>query len=195
MPSDTSIPPDVSPSDVTDEPVAAIEETSALVDRARAGDGDAFAMLFEQFHDEIYRFAARRVGDPMLAQDISGETFADAFSSIRGFQWRGAPFEAWLYKIARRRVVDALRRRDRAMREPSGEAHLADHADAVSGSMHVRALIAQLPRSERDVIELRFMEDLDVEATARRLGKRPGAVRVAQHRGISKLRRMLEAGS
>src|SRR6266487_4529870 len=89
-------------SDVTPFNLSTIEqeETEVLVDRARSGDREAYAMLFDQFHDEIYRFATRRLGDPFAGQDAAAETFADAFGSIKRYESRGLPFEAWLYTIA-----------------------------------------------------------------------------------------------
>ena len=153
-------------------------------------------MLFDRFHDEVYRFATRRIGDPVAGQDAAADTFADAFRGIQKFEQTGAPFEAWLYTIARRRIVDQMRARarhdhaelpaDQAF-QPSSNGH---ETSVVDGIM-LRALIARLPETERDVVELRFMEDLDVEQTALRLGKQPGAVRVAQHRALTKLRTMM----
>src|SRR6266508_3826081 len=101
--------PDVQ-NDVTPLNLSTIEqeETVALVERARSGDREAYAMLVERFHDEIYRFAARRLGDPVAGQDAAADTFADAFGAIRRFEFKGAPFEAWLYTIARPRVTDQL---------------------------------------------------------------------------------------
>lgn len=170
--------------------------TDVLVGRARTGDREAYGMLFDRFHDEIYRFSTRRVGDPVLGQDIAADTFADAFGAIPRFQWRGVPFEAWLYTIARRRVADALRARGRSEVDvpQSGIRWVPDHAAGVVDSMHLRELIDRLPDGERDVIEMRFMEDLDVAATARRLGKSPGAVRVAQFRAIARLRGLIAEG-
>jgi RNA polymerase sigma-70 factor (ECF subfamily) len=186
--------------DVTDRPAQTIEEqeTDALVERARSGDREAYAMLFGRFHDEIYRFATRRIGDPIAGQDAAAETFADAFKGIARYERTGAPFEAWLYTIARRRVVDQIRTRARhdhaELPSEAADPSSNGHESSVINSMHLRALIARLPDTERDVIELRFMEDLDVEQTALRLGKQPGAVRVAQHRALIKLRTMMHEG-
>jgi len=185
-------------SDVTDGPATTIDEqeTYALVERARSGDREAYAMLFDRFHDEIYRFATRRLGDPVAGQDAAAETFADAFKGIARYEQTGAPFEAWLYTIARRRIVDQIRiraRHDHAALSPEDglQPSLGGHEGSIIDGLLLRALIARLPESERDVVELRFMEDLDVEQTARRLGKQPGAVRVAQHRALTKLRTMM----
>lgn len=166
--------------------------TEELVSRARSGDGEAYSMLFDRFHDEVYRFATRRAGDPVAGQDIAADTFTDAFGGIARFRWQGKPFEAWLYTIARRRIADHLRARGLADRHPPVESpHAIDHSAAVVETETMRGLIARLPEGERDVIELRFMEDLDVDQAARRLGKNPGAIRVAQHRALTHLRRMV----
>jgi RNA polymerase sigma-70 factor (ECF subfamily) len=190
--------PAVSVRGVTDGRASTIEEqeTSALVERARSGDREAYGMLFDRFHDEIYRFATRRIGDPVAGQDAAAETFADAFKGIPRYEQTGAPFEAWLYTIARRRIVDQIRiraRHDHAELSPddSLQPSFGGHESSVIDGLLLRALIARLPESERDVVELRFMEDLDVEQTALRLGKQPGAVRVAQHRALIKLRTMM----
>ena len=184
--------------DVTDARAVTIEEqeTYELVERARSGDREAYGMLFDRFHDEIYRFATRRIGDPIAGQDAAAETFADAFRALPRFKQTGVPFEAWLYTIARRRIVDQVRTRARHDHAELSSDDLAmpsstGHEASVVDTMLLRAVIARLPDGERDVVELRFMEDLDVEQTALRLGKQPGAVRVAQHRALMKLRTMM----
>jgi RNA polymerase sigma-70 factor (ECF subfamily) len=171
--------------------------TDELVGRAKDGDREAYSMLFDRFHDEIYRFAARRLGDPFAGQDVAADTFADVFGSIGRFQWRGVPFEAWLYTIARRRVSDHRRTRDRQTRPAPVDLTLEadDHALGVADAIDLRDLVRRLPDAERDVIELRFMEDLSVEQTALRLEKNAGAVRVAQHRAIARLRALAAEAS
>ena len=184
-------------SDVTSETVRPIEDvaTEELVSRAQSGDRDAYAMIFDRFHDEIYRYATRRVGDPHVGQDVAADTFTDAFAGLGRFRWRGVPFEAWLYTIARRRVADVMRGRTRAASASVAPDVTPDPAPTVIESLDLRALVARLSDTEREVIELRFMEDLDVEQTALRLGKQTGAVRVAQHRALNRLRLMTSGGT
>ncbi|MFA5891671.1 MAG: sigma-70 family RNA polymerase sigma factor [Actinomycetota bacterium] len=171
--------------------------TRDLVTRAQAGDKEAFAMIFDRFHDEVYRFAARRLGDPVLAQDVAAETFVALFPGIRRFRWTGVPFEAWLYTIARRRIADELRGQARSARV--GEACKqfeteSAPAPSLEGAIDMRAALARMPWAEREILELRFMEDLDAAQTALRVGKTPGAVRVAQHRALARLREMMDEG-
>lgn len=171
--------------------------TPELVSRARDGEREAFELLFHRFHDEVYRFATRRLGDATLGQDVAAETMADAFRSIHRFQFRGAPFEAWLYTIARRKLADVRRapsRRESPV-EQIADTGVADASGNLLDAMQVRELLDKLSDSDREIIELRFMEDLDVEQTAKRIGKSEGAVRVAQHRALNKLREMLNEGA
>ena len=152
-------------------------------------------MLFHRYHDEIYRFATRRLGDPVQGQDVAADTFADAFSAIGRFRWKGAPFEAWLYTIARRRVADQMRRRVRvSVSEQVPQLAGREEAAGILDAVQMRAMLATLSDTDRELLELRFMEDLDVEETAKRLGKSPGAVRVAQHRALTRLRTKLAEG-
>ena len=182
---------------VTGHPVPAMNEitTEDLVARAQAGETEAYGMIFERFHDEVYRFATRRLGDPHAGQDAAADTFADAFAGMHRFRWRGVPFEAWLYTIARRRVADRMRARERAGTYAEQMDVSEDPSRGVLDRLSLRGLIARLSPTEREVIELRFMEDMDVEQTALRLGKRAGAIRVAQHRGLARLRAMMAEGT
>lgn len=176
---------------VAEQPQASRASTRDLVARARHGHADAYLMLFERFHGEVYRFATRRTGDHWVGQEIAADTLADAFAGIHRFRWQGAPFEAWLYTIARRRIADHHRARAKA---PAPVAPPVDHGDIAARIADVdlvRRLVEMLPPAEREVIELRFMEGLDVRQTARRLRKRTGAVRIAQMRALDRLRGLI----
>ena len=172
-------------------------ETDELVARARSDDEDAYMMLFERFHDEVYRYATRRLGDPASGQEVAADTMADAFAGLHRYRAGRGPFEAYLYTIARRRVADRFRHLARTPMagdvEPDGVT--PDPSTGVVEGIALRELVQTLPPTERDVVALRFMEGLDVEATARRLGKKPGAVRVAQHRALRRLRDRMESAS
>ena len=90
-----------------------IADVQVLVERAQAGDGGAFGELYEQFA-EIFRFLLRRVnGDRETAEDLTEEVFLKALQRLGGYQFRGLPFGAWLYRIARNHLIDHLRSRPR----------------------------------------------------------------------------------
>src|SRR5215207_1421597 len=92
---------------------AALQEDEALVAAAQA-DPEAFADLYNRYYSQIYRFAHRRTGDPVIAEDVAAETFLAAFKSLPRYEWRGIAFSAWLYRIAAT-VIAGQHRRNGAM--------------------------------------------------------------------------------
>src|SRR5438552_5545748 len=83
------------------------EDVIALVERARDGDPDGFAALYDRYVDRVYRFVLYRVsGDNALAEDITSEVFVRALRKIKGFTWQGRDVGAWFLTIARNLVLD-----------------------------------------------------------------------------------------
>ena len=78
----------------------------ALVDLARGGDAEAFGMLYDHYHQAVYRFLYYRVGSVALAEDLTSETFFRALRSMSSFRWQGKDFGAWLMTIARNLTAD-----------------------------------------------------------------------------------------
>ncbi|MDP3879884.1 MAG: sigma-70 family RNA polymerase sigma factor, partial [Dehalococcoidales bacterium] len=87
------------------------EDEERLVQRAKQGDQKAFAQLYEENFDRIYRYVALRIGDKTEAEDVTQQVFLKALKSIASFHWKGAPFIAWLFRIAHNQVVDHLRKK------------------------------------------------------------------------------------
>jgi len=121
-----------------------------------------------------------------------------AVSSIDRFAWRGVSFEGWLFGIHRHVVTDTQRATAR-----KGSGDVADRASADTPVLDalvreddlsaVRAAFAQLDPDDREVLELRVVARLSADDAARVLGKRPGAVRMAQSRALERLRKLLDA--
>jgi RNA polymerase sigma-70 factor (ECF subfamily) len=84
-----------------------------LIERAKRGDRAAVSELYRRHVDAIYRYIHLRVGDPVLAEDLTAEVFLKMLEGIKGCRYTGAPFVAWLYRIAHARTVDHWRRSDR----------------------------------------------------------------------------------
>jgi RNA polymerase sigma-70 factor, ECF subfamily len=131
-----------------------------------------------------------------LAEDVASEVWVDVARRLADFAGDESAFRGWLFTLARRRAIDAWRQAERA------PVHLtADHADLDRPGVHDTAglalermstrraldLISTLPRDQAEAIALRVIAGLDVKEVARLLGKRPGAVRVAAHRGLRTL--------
>ena len=168
----------------------------ALIQRARRGDRDAFGEIYRKIAPRIHRFASFRCSDAALADDLTHETFVQAFRALERYEHRSSGlFVQWMYGIARRVVAEYYRRRPTA-ELPAGlvaqGAAGAEGIERVAGDIAVHEALAVLTPEQREVIELRFFHGLTHEEVGDRIGRRPGAVRALQFRGLQALRGMLE---
>lgn len=165
-----------------------------VVRAAARGDEAAFARLWRDAHPPLLRYLRVLAGDG--AEDVASEVWLEVARGLARFKGGEREFRGWLLTMARRRVID-MRRRDtrRPLRLTAEAAELDGPApddtavtalDNLSAEAAV-ALIATLPREQAEVIVLRVVAGLDVAQVARIVGKRPGAVRVAAHRGLRAL--------
>jgi RNA polymerase sigma-70 factor (ECF subfamily) len=134
--------------------------------------------------------------DETVAEDVAAEVWVDVTRRLESFSGDESAFRGWLFTLARRRAIDAWRAAQRARVHLTGDAADLDRAGGqdTAGSALERmttqralALIATLPMDQAEAITLRVIAGLDVKDVARLLGKRPGAVRVAAHRGLRTL--------
>jgi RNA polymerase sigma-70 factor (ECF subfamily) len=174
-------------------------EERALVERAVARDKDAFAELYDRHAPPVYRRLYKLVGNQGDAEDLTAQSFLQAWQAIDRFEVRGAPFLAWLHRIAHNLAVSHLRRRrDHApLPEALSEAgplrtdpeqavqHLIDHE-------HTVVALRGLGREQRLVIVLRILQDRDYAEVAEIMGKSVPTVRVLRHRAVNALRRQME---
>ena len=175
-----------------------MSDEAMLVERAKAGDPEAFAEIYERCQPPIYRYIFFRVGDEHAAEDLTAEVFLRAVENIHRFSYRGQPLLAWLYAIARNLVVDHHREKIRPGTLPLDDG-LPTHATSPEEStqrqmtrQELAAAIGELTEEQRMVILLKFVEGLDNEAVASLIGKPVGAVKSLQHRALAALRRILE---
>ena len=173
-----------------------MQEEESLVRRAQQYDQEAFAQLYEEHFDKIYRYVTIRIGDRMDAEDVSQQVFIKALQSISSFKWRGIPFSAWLFRIAHNQVIDYLRKKKRAT-VPLDES-LASSEDNPQLIAEQRLDIEQLvlaaqrlTEAQREVISLRFAGELPIAQVAEVMGKSQGAVKALQHSAIVALRKTL----
>lgn len=173
------------------------DELRILVRRAQHRDPDAWEALFRRAHPRLRAYARRRVGHPEQAEDAVSETFTRAIDAIGGFSWRGAGFDGWLFGICRNVLLEMARRNGRAVPQP-----LPDVATTAGGPLDtllideereaLRHAFARLSPDDQELLELRVVGRLDSAEVGAVLGKRPGAVRMAQARAVARLRRLLE---
>jgi len=178
---------------------SALEQETQWVQLAIQGNADAFAKLYDSYIDRLYRFIYFRVGNEQMAEDLSSQVFLKAWENLGRYEMRGLSFGAWLFRIARNLVIDHYRtRKDHASLEEDGSN--SDPALMVDGSMDarfeaewLRSAMKQLTDDQRTVLTLKFIEGLDTAEIAEIMGKRQGAVRALQLRGLQALAEILEA--
>lgn len=159
----------------------------ALVEAAKQ-DPSRFAALYEAHFGRIYAFVAHRVRDRSVAEDLTAEVFRHALASIGGFEWRGIPFAAWLYRIAANEIADHA---SKAARE-SGPRTLAEPTRDETEMVEHRAMlyrrVDELPADQRRVLVMRFAEERSIREIAEALGRSEGAVKQLQWRALQTLR-------
>ena len=168
-----------------------------LVDEARSGDAEAFAAIFDRYHEPVYRFIASRIHRPADAEDLTQLAFVKALEALPRYESRGVPFGGWLFRLARNVVIDHVR----THKETAELEQVLEHADRDRGPDEwamtrqeidsVRVALATLTDEHREAIALRFFAGLSAKEAAIAMGKQEGTVRGLQFRAIAALRRQL----
>ncbi|MET8283681.1 RNA polymerase sigma factor [Streptomyces sp. NPDC048448] len=175
-------------------------ELGAAVARAQEGDEVAFAVAYRMVQPGLLGYLRGIVGDD--AEDVASDAWLEIARDLGRFRGDGAGFRGWTATIARHRALDHLRRqkvRPRATPlenealELPGHHSTHDQALETLGTERALELVARLPRDQAEAVLLRVVVGLDGPAAARVLGKRPGAVRTAAHRGLRRLAQQIGA--
>ncbi|MBF6600799.1 MAG: sigma-70 family RNA polymerase sigma factor [Dehalococcoidia bacterium] len=169
------------------------------VDRARTGDQQALADLYDWYMPRIYRYALARIGNVAEAEDLTEEVFLKMLGAIGEFRWKDVPFSSWIFRIAHNHIATYFRRaaqRGRPTSElPDEMVDLRfDLASAVEERItleEVQRATELLPDAQREVIALRFAVGLSIADTAKVLGKREGNIKALQHKAVAKLQKIL----
>lgn len=176
-----------------------VSKPASPIVAAQAGAEWAWEQIYRALAPQVRGFlAARGSHDP---DGLLGDVFLDAARGIDGFEGDESGFRAWVFTIARRRLIDERRRRGRSRLIPLGEAEEqpapTDVQEAAIASAEVGETIAmldRLTRGQREVIVLRFVSELSLEETAEVMGKTVGAIKVLQHRAVKRLKHLVEKG-
>ena len=172
----------------------ATESDERLLIEAAQKDPSRFAELYELHFDRVYAYVARRVRDRAETQDLTAHVFQQALANLGKFKWRGAPFAAWLYRIASNAIADHARRN---MRETSDEEAAVEKTsaavdlEAVERRARLFRAVDKLPDDQRRVIVLRFADEKSIREIADELGRSEGAIKQLQFRGLENLRNRL----
>jgi RNA polymerase sigma-70 factor, ECF subfamily len=174
------------------------EDFAALLAAAQGGSDEAFTALWRDTNPALLRYL--RVLTPEHAEDVAAETWVQVVRGLPRFTGDETAWRAWLFTTARRRLLDQARLRKRHPTEPLddvGAAEIPRTPDAEQVALENMAteaamsLVSRLPQQQAEVIMLRVVAGLDTEVVAEMLGRSPGAVRVAAHRGLKKLATLL----
>jgi RNA polymerase sigma-70 factor (ECF subfamily) len=178
---------------------AELDRVRALVTLAQQGDGEAFAAIYEQYVDVVYRYVFYRVGSHHVAEDLTSETFVRALRRLDSYTWTGRDIAAWFVTIARNLVVDHVKSSryrlevttgdmlDGDERAPSTEAEVLERLrdEQLLGAMR------DLKPDQQECLSLRFLQGLSLAETAEVMGRSAGAVKQLQLRAVRSLHRAL----
>lgn len=178
-----------------------LEGEQAYIEQAQSGDAASFGRLYDHYMPPIYRFIALKVGTRQEAEDLAHEVFMSAWQKLGAYQAQGFPFSSWLYKIARNRVIDYYRTKKVHM-SIDDEVLLDDDIFGVKPGFDealdlgldiaaIKTAMQQLTSEQREVIQLRFLDELSPAEIAKAMDKREGTIRIIQHRAIAKLKKIL----
>jgi RNA polymerase sigma-70 factor (ECF subfamily) len=177
-------------------------ELTAAVLAAQDGDEDAFRTVYRAVQPRLLGYIRTLVGEPD-AEDVASESWLQIARDLDRFSGDADRFRGWAARIARNRALDHLRMRGRRpavggdeseLSERPAESDTADEAMEALATGRTMSLIAQLPQDQAEAVVLRVVVGLDAKGAAQTLGKRPGAVRTAAHRGLKRLAELLRTG-
>lgn len=172
-------------------------EERALLARSQKGDLSALGSIYDRYHQGLFRYARRLLGDETLAEDCVAETFSRFLKALQQNKGPRDHLQAYLYRIAHNWITDQYRKERYLLeelddslpetKEQPPESQLIERAE----QERIRRALSQLPPNQRQVIVLRFIEEWENEAVALALQKPVGAVKALQHRALINLRKHL----
>jgi len=171
---------------------------SKLLQRAKRGDKQAIAALYDLHYQAVYKYIFFRVNDQPTAEDLSAEVFIRMIKRLNTYQDRGRPLLAWLYTIARNMVTDHHRKDGKRDDLPIKDQILTDQQPGPSQLVVenqaqdcYRRALTHLPETQRQVVVGRFIEERSIPEIAGLINKSERAVRSLQHRALKSLERAL----
>lgn len=174
-----------------------MQSFETILNGAKNGEEWAWESIYRELAGPLTGYLAVR-GAPE-PEDQASETLFHVARNIDSFNGDEDSFRSWVFVIAHRRLIDARRKRSRTVETTSLESHHGEHGGDVEGEAldrlaldEINALLAPLTDEQRDVITLRMIADMSLEATAKVMGKRVGSIKALQRRAIANLKRQLE---
>lgn len=174
-----------------------MKKEQQLLSDAHKFDRSALAEIYDLYHEELYRYAFRQLGDQQMAEDCVSETFNRFLNALRNGKGPEQHLRAYLFRIAHNWITDQFRRTP----PPEVEIDLLPISDSGPGLEErligkqqketVRAMLTQLTPEQRQVIVLKYLEGWKNQEIAAAVGKPIGAVKSLQHRGLAAMQRIM----
>ncbi|MGW7262145.1 sigma-70 family RNA polymerase sigma factor [Streptomyces sp. NPDC054842] len=176
-----------------------------LLARARTGDREAFAALYDQHYRQVYGYLLVRTHNKHVAEDLTQEVFTRALRRIDSFTWQGTAFAGWLATIAKNLYLDELslgrNRLETSVAEfhethgpgPGTESLALRELDAVEAHETLHTVLHTLNVHQRHCLELRFLGEMSAQETALAMGRSVGAVKTLTYRALRNLRDVTQA--
>lgn len=168
-----------------------------LILQAQRGSKDAVGALYEFYVQPIFRYISYRVESDFLAEDLTADVFLRMVQNLPQYKLTGAPFGAWLFRIAATRIADYYRQKRRAKSESIQENQASDDTDPFGTiekkeeRARLRQALQTLPEDYQTLLILRFMQQLPHQEVAAVLNKSEASIRVMQHRALKALAKEL----
>lgn len=174
----------------------------ALVRDAQDGNEGAFTLLYDGLYDKVYGYIYRRCSEACSAEDATSNVFYKMMTQLPSFRWQNdSSFYAWVFRIAFNEVNDIFRANGKCVLMAEWlevhDDHQTERAwqhdiDRELANNKLMLALTSLDQSNRQIVELYYFAQLDHKTIAKIVGKREGAVRVALHRTLKRLRDTLE---
>lgn len=177
-----------------------VMDTKKLILRAKSGDREAFGQLYSQFYVPVFRYIYLRVSDKKEAEDLTQEVFLKTYRSIDRYRDTGSDPLAYFFTVARNSVIDFYRKKKETSLEGNEEVlqipdFKNDPEEEFSKSEtkeKIMKAISHLSDEQKEVVILKFINDLPNSEIAQLLNKNEPAIRQIQHRALENLGKILK---
>jgi RNA polymerase sigma-70 factor (ECF subfamily) len=179
--------------EAANRPETPLLDERRLVQKAKSGDPDAFARLYDAYVERVYRYIYFRVSDDAATEDLTSQVFLKAWESVSRYRPGSSPFLAWLYSIARNLVIDHYRTKKETV-DLEDIIHITSNGPSPDEEVQKRFELQEMRKAlqfltdeQREVVTLRFIAGLSTEEVAAVMEKREGAIRALQMRALHAL--------
>lgn len=185
---------------ISNEKPIGLENEKELIKQAQQGNESSFTELYNHYFPKVYGFVIKRCGHQQTAEDITSQVFLKAFSKLPKFVYQGAPFGAWVFKIASNALTDYYRKastnKERVVgnlpEHPEELSHVHEDMLSAESKEQVLQLVAKLGKKDQEIVHLKFFAELSVREISAILEVSPNAVSVRIFRAVKKLQKIMQ---